>query len=621
MTITTNKTQPMTINVIISLESIASYVPKNLSISVFERERQGKLWHVPNPTPHTFITNVAASIALVKRLKLHKKLECHEGCVNTVNWNETGDLLISGSDDTQICIWDYHRNGRLVTNFQTGHTANIFCAKFVPATNSEMVISCAGDAQIRVFSLKQVTSKERPEPYRLYDCHKGRVKKVVFIDPFVFLSVSEDSTVRLIDIRESHSCDSVSCERNIVVDLSSLRTAPEIYSIGYSDPYFCIGGGDPLVRVYDKRLLKPGPNNNPDTVKKFAPAHLSKFANSSAIVLSFRGHITGVAFRGNEILASYSGDNIFLFDMNETKEAPLSTLDNNTNNKRKKPEGNKVPSGPDRKSKRKRAPESSSSESRDSPKESKHSSKKKDKKSDKKRSDKKKSTDDKRSKEEKSEKTDDDDDDDSDDESEGSDSSASAPEAYSTSPYYKKMYFGHCNVRTVKEVNFFGPRHEYVVSGSDDGHIFIWHKDSMQLVHLLKGDRHVVNCIQGHPFDCVMATSGIEKYVKLWAPLDETPPANDKNRLTEWQKIMETNKARVAEGISGNAIPLSLFRTLLHHLRARERQRESGARNPQSSSQQTGSSSGNQDSTAETRDRETATRDSDDDSDIECRIQ
>jgi len=183
------------------------------------------------------------------------------------------------------------------------------------------------------------------------------------------------------------------------------------------------------------------------------------------------------------------------------------------------------------------------------------------------------------------------------------------------------MYFGHCNVRTVKEVNFFGPRHEYVVSGSDDGHIFIWHKDSMQLVHLLKGDRHVVNCIQGHPFDCVMATSGIEKYVKLWAPLDETPPANDKNRLTEWQKIMETNKARVAEGISGNAIPLSLFRTLLHHLRARERQRESGARNPQSSSQQTGSSSGNQDSTAETRDRETATRDSDDDSDIECRIQ
>jgi hypothetical protein len=67
-----------------------SYVPKNLWNSVFERERHGKLWHSPNPTPRSFISTVTASMALVKRLKLHKKLECHEGCVNTVNWNETG---------------------------------------------------------------------------------------------------------------------------------------------------------------------------------------------------------------------------------------------------------------------------------------------------------------------------------------------------------------------------------------------------------------------------------------------------------------------------------------------------------------------------------------------------
>lgn len=28
-------------------------------------------------------------------------------CVNTVNWSENGDLLVSGSDDTRVCIWDY----------------------------------------------------------------------------------------------------------------------------------------------------------------------------------------------------------------------------------------------------------------------------------------------------------------------------------------------------------------------------------------------------------------------------------------------------------------------------------------------------------------------------------
>ena len=29
----------------------------------------------------------------------------HTGCVNAMSWNDTGELLASGSDDTRICIW------------------------------------------------------------------------------------------------------------------------------------------------------------------------------------------------------------------------------------------------------------------------------------------------------------------------------------------------------------------------------------------------------------------------------------------------------------------------------------------------------------------------------------
>lgn len=43
---------------------------------------------------------------------------------------------------------------------------------------------------------------------------------------------------------------------------------------------------------------------------------------------------------------------------------------------------------------------------------------------------------------------------------------------------------GHCNVRTVKEVAWFGSQSEYVVSGSDDGRIFFW-DTSGKIVHLL----------------------------------------------------------------------------------------------------------------------------------------
>lgn len=35
------------------------------------------------------------------------------------------------------------------------------------------------------------------------------------------------------------------------------------------------------------------------------------------------------------------------------------------------------------------------------------------------------------------------------------------------------------------------------VTGSDDGHIFMWEKQTGKLVQLLKGDAAIVNCVQG----------------------------------------------------------------------------------------------------------------------------
>jgi len=37
------------------------------------------------------------------------------------------------------------------------------------------------------------------------------------------------------------------------------------------------------------------------------------------------------------------------------------------------------------------------------------------------------------------------------------------------------------------------------MSGSDCGHIFIWDRETAELVMLLEGDKHVVNCLQPHP--------------------------------------------------------------------------------------------------------------------------
>ena len=60
-----------------------------------------------------------------------------------------------------------------------------------------------------------------------------------------------------------------------------------------------------------------------------------------------------------------------------------------------------------------------------------------------------------------------------------------------------RQYRGHCNVQTVKDVNFYGLNDEFVVSGSDSGHIFIWERKTSRLVNILEGDREVVNVVQG----------------------------------------------------------------------------------------------------------------------------
>jgi nuclear receptor interaction protein len=83
---------------------------------------------------------------------------------------------------------------------------------------------------------------------------------------------------------------------------------------------------------------------------------------------------------------------------------------------------------------------------------------------------------------------------------------------------HSRTYQGHCNVETTKDVNFFGLQDEYVVSGSDCGNLFIWDRKSSQLLNILEGDNEVVNVIQGHPYEPMLAVSGIDSTVKIFSP-------------------------------------------------------------------------------------------------------
>lgn len=70
----------------------------------------------------------------IQRLKKYKVLEGHSGCVNTVSWNDCGSLLLTGSDDYLLNIYDT-ASTKLLHSIESGHRTNVFSAKFIPCTS------------------------------------------------------------------------------------------------------------------------------------------------------------------------------------------------------------------------------------------------------------------------------------------------------------------------------------------------------------------------------------------------------------------------------------------------------------------------------------------------------
>lgn len=46
----------------------------------------------------------AGNVDFVQRLALQRSLPVHNGCVNCICWNDTGEFLLSGSDDQHLVL-------------------------------------------------------------------------------------------------------------------------------------------------------------------------------------------------------------------------------------------------------------------------------------------------------------------------------------------------------------------------------------------------------------------------------------------------------------------------------------------------------------------------------------
>uniref|UniRef100_T1J3V2 Uncharacterized protein n=1 Tax=Strigamia maritima TaxID=126957 RepID=T1J3V2_STRMM len=131
-------------------------------------------------------------------------------------------------------------------------------------------------------------------------------------------------------------------------------------------------------------------------------------------------------------------------------------------------------------------------------------------------------------------------------------------------PTVQQKYSGHRNARTmIKEANFWG--NHYVISGSDCGHIFFWNRHSAEVEMILEADNHVVNCVQPHPFDPILASSGIDYDVKIWAPIEEEPSYNE----IYAHEIMRRNYIMLEETRDTITVPASFMIRMLASLSTR----------------------------------------------------
>lgn len=293
------------------------------------------------------IANIAKDHApFMKQMNLMKKLPIHDGCVNTICWNKTGEYILSGSDDGNLCItkplylFDDSKDYTVLHKIPRCHMGNIFGAQFMPNTGDSILVSCSSEGPVIVHDLNSV---DTPAGIISYNCHSSTIYDVMPIHDCdnVFLSCSEDRTIRLFDLRVHRSCSRAStCPHPALIRNSSAMTTISVHPLNSN--LVLVGRADGVGLVYDRRKL-------PDPAKfSREKAHAERLTRIKSGQVPSSGYrymhplegvvgqfalnesdekyrFTSLCYNatGNQVLASYSTDYVYLFDHDRSSNMEL----------------------------------------------------------------------------------------------------------------------------------------------------------------------------------------------------------------------------------------------------------------------------------------------------------
>jgi WD40 repeat protein len=542
-----------------------------------------------------FISDWCSSSRSLMSIDECYELVGHKGCVNTINFDSSGEYLVSGSDDECVKIWNINTAKCLKT--LKGHISNVFSTLFFKQNRDE-VISGSNDADIRHYNIE----KNFSTVYR-HHVHKVLQLSINPINDFTFLSCSADGTARFFDTRVHYP--NTLTQNDVEKRDTSTRTShvlPQFFGGGRSENYdtrgdeqgsllldyniipasnspilfainfhptdgnkFIVSSSCGDTRLFDMRKIEKNPNTSYINIYKSVSLHKDK-----------KFEVSGCAFSrdGSEIVSTCLGDKIYLFDTETNFEKDycyhtgrtIQQQNNNTNNKNNNNNSTSSTTNPvpliDTKS-------TSSNNNNNT-----------------------------------NNKGNNDNNDNNNDNNNNPNSNEIEINSFPRKscavcsseghllrcsrckncwycnkehqrdhwpthkltchvqpekkepvvekpPSFKSKYEGHVSRRTIKGVNFYGPNSEYVITGSDDANIYIYNKSTAKLLRVLQGHNSVVNCITGHPSSPIIASSGIDKVVKIWNNKGEYPNQSEINKRNKIMADCVLDNASNPERVEG----------------------------------------------------------------------
>ncbi|MGK3756308.1 MAG: tetratricopeptide (TPR) repeat protein, partial [Bacillariaceae sp.] len=108
-------------------------------------------------------------------------------------------------------------------------------------------------------------------------------------------------------------------------------------------------------------------------------------------------------------------------------------------------------------------------------------------------------------------------------------------------PELKVQYGAHLNRFTfLKNATYAGPRDEYICTGSDSGHAWIYEKATGAVVSFWKADQSTCNGVVPHPTLPIFVTYGIDSTAKLWRSTTPVDPEVDDSAIGRRKHFRKT---------------------------------------------------------------------------------